>query len=145
MVKHKPVFLWSQFHEIWFSGTNTSATICITNQNTAQAGNDFALDDIEFRQVCTVSDSIYFNVTNLEILVDTSIRLGCLADTVDFVATNLGDPAATYAWDFGDGTSDTVANPSHIFGSQGNYNVTLIATLNGCSDTASVVINTMHL
>jgi len=137
--------IWSQFHEVWFSGFNTSATICITNQNTAQAGNDFALDDIEFRQVCIVSDSVYFNVTNLGIIVDTSIRLGCLADTVDFVASNLGDPAATYAWDFGDGTSDTVANPSHIFGSQGNYNVTLIATLNGCSDTAAVVINTMHL
>ena len=38
---------WQQFCEMWSSGSNTSANICIVNQNTAAAGNDFALDDIQ--------------------------------------------------------------------------------------------------
>ena len=39
---------WQEFYEIWNSGSNTSIEICITNQNTAGGGNDFALDDISF-------------------------------------------------------------------------------------------------
>jgi gliding motility-associated-like protein len=49
---------WNQFYNIWSSGTNTTAEICITNQNTATSGNDFALDDISFTPFCTYSDTI---------------------------------------------------------------------------------------
>ena len=35
---------WEQFYQIWYSGTNTSATITILNQNTGGGGNDFGLD-----------------------------------------------------------------------------------------------------
>lgn len=40
---------WKYYEVYWHSGTNTSANICITNLNTYLGGNDFALDDIEFR------------------------------------------------------------------------------------------------
>jgi gliding motility-associated-like protein len=50
---------WIQFHNTWFSGSSTTATICVTNQNTAFAGNDFALDDIQFREACSASDSVF--------------------------------------------------------------------------------------
>jgi hypothetical protein len=43
---------WSNFTVRWNSGSNTSATIGIVNQNTASSGNDFALDDIVFAPVC---------------------------------------------------------------------------------------------
>jgi hypothetical protein len=33
----------------WFSDNTTSAQICLTNQNTAASGNDFALDNMIFR------------------------------------------------------------------------------------------------
>ncbi len=33
----------------WFSGSTTSAQICLVNQNTAASGNDFALDNMVFR------------------------------------------------------------------------------------------------
>lgn len=39
---------WLQFYELWYSGTSTSATITILNQNTVGSGNDFGLDDISF-------------------------------------------------------------------------------------------------
>ncbi|MBW8051177.1 MAG: PKD domain-containing protein [Cytophagales bacterium] len=39
-------------------------------------------------------------------------------------------------WDFGDAATDTIPNPSHLYGSYGNYEVTLIVTSdNGCQDT----------
>jgi len=36
---------WEEFNEVWNSGTNTTALICLLNQNTFGEGNDFALDD----------------------------------------------------------------------------------------------------
>ena len=42
---------WAQFHATYASGTNTSITICINDQQTATSGNDFAIDDIAFRQI----------------------------------------------------------------------------------------------
>jgi hypothetical protein len=50
---------WNNFTTTWSSGTATSATIGIVNQNLAQNGNDFALDDIVFAPVCRK----YFDVT----------------------------------------------------------------------------------
>ncbi|MGE3842567.1 MAG: PEP-CTERM sorting domain-containing protein [Vicinamibacterales bacterium] len=37
---------WQQFFAPWNSGSNTTATIALVNQNTIADGNDFALDDI---------------------------------------------------------------------------------------------------
>jgi gliding motility-associated-like protein len=52
---------WSQFSTTWNSGNNTSATICIVNQNTVTSGNDFAIDDIFFQGICVSADTV--NVT----------------------------------------------------------------------------------
>ena len=44
--------------------------------------------------------------------------------------------AISYSWDFGDGGTSTLTNPSHTYTAFGNYTVTLV-TINvlGCSDT----------
>lgn len=54
--------IWQQFYTLWNSGANTSANICIINQNTTLGGNDFALDDISFIGLCPVSDSVTITV-----------------------------------------------------------------------------------
>jgi PKD repeat protein len=47
----------------------------------------------------------------------------------------------TYDWDFGDGNSSILDNPSHTYSSSGNYTVTLIVTDTcGGSDTLSNII-----
>lgn len=43
--------------------------------------------------------------------------------TVNFTDQSTG--ATTYAWDFGDGATSTLANPSHAYGAVGVYDVTL--------------------
>ncbi|MCB9300245.1 MAG: gliding motility-associated C-terminal domain-containing protein [Lewinellaceae bacterium] len=50
--------LWEQFAEMWNSGSNTSVDICIANVNNIASGNDFAIDDISFGQVCEYVDSV---------------------------------------------------------------------------------------
>jgi gliding motility-associated-like protein len=50
--------------------------------------------------------------------------------------TNLSVGATEYLWDFGDGTSDTVKNPVHVYDKDGTYNVCLTVTNQyGCIDT----------
>ncbi len=57
------------------------------------------------------------------------------------------DPAdviATYAWDFGDGATSTEASPSHTYGQDGVYTVTLtITTATGCVAYACDVVCTL--
>lgn len=43
---------WANFFTTWNSGSNTTATICIVNQNTTLGGNDFGIDDIFFQKCC---------------------------------------------------------------------------------------------
>jgi PKD repeat protein/subtilisin-like proprotein convertase family protein len=48
---------------------------------------------------------------------------------VDF--TNTSQNADSYSWDFGDGNTSTLENPTHTYGQSGNYTVILTAT-NSC-------------
>lgn len=57
----------------------------------------------------------------------------CPGASVSF--TNSSSNANAYAWNFGDGSTDTATNPSHLYPSYGTYDVTLIASNDGCSDT----------
>ncbi|OJV30559.1 MAG: hypothetical protein BGO32_09240 [Bacteroidetes bacterium 37-13] len=60
---------WQQFYATWNSGANTSANICIVNQNTQAGGNDFSLDDISFSGLC--SDTDFVTVTVNPTYLDT--------------------------------------------------------------------------
>jgi PKD repeat protein len=52
---------------------------------------------------------------------------------VQFTDASTGSPT-TWSWDFGDGESSSLQNPSHTFTDGGTYTVTLTATnAEGCS------------
>jgi gliding motility-associated-like protein len=52
--------------------------------------------------------------------------------------TDLSNNAASWVWNFGDGSSDTVQNPSHTYDQNGILDVMLIVmNINGCPDTAN--------
>ena len=54
--------------------------------------------------------------------------------TVNFTDLSLGCPTS-WQWDFGDGSIDTVQNPTHIYQTAGNYTVSLIVADSSSSDT----------
>lgn len=49
--------------------------------------------------------------------------------------TDLSVPADEWHWDFGDGSTSTLQNPSHSYSDTGYFTITLIALNNGCADT----------
>lgn len=67
-----------------------------------------------------------------------SITSGCYPLGVDFTdQTNPGSGTiVSWLWDFGDGSTSTEQNPSHIYNSDRNFNVTLqVRNSNGCVST----------
>ena len=55
---------WVERSFIWNSGSNTTATISVYNTNTSGGGNDFAIDDVKFREtpVCLYEKSVTITV-----------------------------------------------------------------------------------
>lgn len=45
-----------------------------------------------------------------------------------------GDPISSYFWDFGDGNTSTLQNPTHTYAMPGNYNVSLTVQTNANPD-----------
>jgi len=132
---------WVQFFATWFSGANTSVTICIYDAQTALGGNDFTIDDIKFQEYCTSTDSVYVKVINMQPSITNTINTSCGSATVNFTAVNNADVPDSYAWDFGDNGTSALQNPQHTYTTQGPFTVRLITTKNGCHDTTTTQIN----
>lgn len=55
--------------------------------------------------------------------------------------TDLAYGPVTYAWDFGDGNTSIVANPTHTYAAIGAYTVRLTVTNAGCTNSYSEIVN----
>ncbi len=77
---------------------------------------------------------------NLELVkADFSVQSGiaCKNSPITFTSTSTGN-IANYAWDFGDHTTGTDANPVKTYSAPGTYTVTLkVTTRVGCTDQIS--------
>lgn len=108
---------WTKFHKFWNSGTNTTATITILNQNIVAGGNDFGIDNVALRVVCKASDTINISLTTAN--VDTCTVEIFQNDTTYytseppfFVQLNASQGADYYNWIPATGLSDPqIFNP----------------------------------
>jgi PKD repeat protein len=57
--------------------------------------------------------------------------------------TDSSGNAASWSWDFGDGTTSTAQNPTHTWGVAGTYKVSLVAGNNGGLSTAATMTMTI--
>lgn len=90
-----------------------------------------------------VNDGCSFDTATVQIQVAPSPSVDfvfapdsvCINET--FVFTNLSQNLAGVSWDFGDGNSSTLTNPSHAYPQSGTYAVTMTgtSTTNGCTAT----------
>lgn len=78
---------WNQFFATWNSGGNTNVEICIVNQNTATGGNDFAIDDISFGELCEATDQVTITVIELDATFTPPASVCQLSGIIDLNST----------------------------------------------------------
>lgn len=124
---------WNQFFQVWNSQIETSAEICITNQNTASDGNDFALDDISFNKVCYEKDSITITVIpTIEVTISNDTLI-CPGDEFTITAKDTYPNDFKFAWS----TGSSASKISHS--ETGEIELT-VTTPEGCSGKDTMVI-----
>jgi gliding motility-associated-like protein len=97
----------------------------------------------------TVMDSIPVIISPPPTVLFTSdSNVVCIPSVVQFYDNSLTgnplDPIHTWLWNFGDGTTSGLDDPSHVYTTSGTYYVSLtVTTGNGCtnSSTSPLVIN----
>jgi gliding motility-associated-like protein len=81
--------------------------------------------------------------------IDASIKEGCAPQTISFTNLSVVDPGITvtgYLWDFGDGGSSNLQNPSHTYLTAGKFDISLnIITTNGTCNQLEVFDNYIQL
>lgn len=83
-----------------------------------------------------------FELNHIDAIVSQPAPLICLPSPVVF--NNNSSNGNTFHWDFGDNTTSSAVNPSHVYPQAGTYNVTLVVSdSSGCfsSDTTQFVVN----
>lgn len=85
----------------------------------------------------TIVKPAFVKIARPIITIPSLPAAGCIPFTINPVANvNAVDAVVSYLWDFGDGTTSTLQNPSHTYPVQGNFNITLtITTSTGCTET----------
>jgi PKD repeat protein len=127
-----PVFQWVKNDTI-AAGKNDSVLVV----------KSLSLNDNNSRFYCIVSnsqDTVFSDTTTLTVesrpkaLFSCSPTSGVLPLNVSFSETSTGT-ITSRTWDFGDGTTSTVASPTHIYTAPGQYSIRLVVTGPGGSDT----------
>ncbi|MDX1909243.1 MAG: PKD domain-containing protein [Bacteroidia bacterium] len=97
------------------------------------------VEDTTGCQVYNVSDDQVTVLAPPQAAFTVNSRTVCHPGTVQFSQQSTSvSPVTAWQWDFGDGTTDTVANPVHTYALPGTYTVRLIVwNALGCSDTLS--------
>ncbi|PJJ60728.1 Ig-like domain-containing protein [Hymenobacter chitinivorans] len=71
---------WVQFSDVWFSGSNTTATFEIRNVSTVQGGNDLGVDDVYFGS-CNVAPTAMADAAS--IMTGTTATISVLTNDLD--------------------------------------------------------------
>ncbi|MEM6964845.1 MAG: hypothetical protein AAF573_08780, partial [Bacteroidota bacterium] len=135
--------LWTEISQIWNSGNNTTAEICVENNNISSFGNDFAIDDIFVSSICEVTDEV--EVSFLEVTaVAANEVIPCPGDCVTLDGTNSTQGSGvTYQWTTVSG--GTIQNANSLMPTvcePGTYQLEVVSTSNNlaCSETVSVQV-----
>jgi PKD repeat protein len=107
---------------VWNTG-ETSQTISVTTSGT------YSVTITDSASGCEVTDEVTVTVNYTP---EASFTYSFDGLTVNFVNTSTSD--ASYSWDFGDGDTSNLDNPSHTYDASDTYTVTLSVS-NSCGST----------
>ncbi|MCL5991783.1 MAG: hypothetical protein M1419_06735, partial [Bacteroidetes bacterium] len=122
---------WYYQELVWNSGMNKIAVITIIDTNLEASGNDFAIDDLSFRAICSVQADAGPDVTICE---GETTHIGNLPPN--------GIPPFQYVWQPATGLNDpTIASPTVNVNTSSTFNVTVTDSL-GCVayDTVTITV-----
>lgn len=91
----------------------------------------------------TMLNLAYITVESPQLTVNASVTNGCLPLTVNFTSnTVFSQPITSWNWDFGNGQTSTLQNPTITFNQIGSFPVTLtVSSASGCSATQTLASN----
>ncbi len=120
----------------WDFGDGAHSTIPNVSHTYQNPGTYTVMMVVTSNTLYNCTDTMYKTIKVLRPAADftTPDRSACAPSVVNF--TNNSVDAISYLWDFGDSTTSTNRNPSHIYNTPGIYTVSLIASSGqGCADT----------
>jgi len=128
---------------LWNFGDGTSSTV----QNPVHTYNNGGSHNVTLYVTSSNGcfDSLVVNVSSMPVplaaFTPQSFCMNSLAQFTDNTTIASGSVTGWY-WDFGDGGSSTLQDPSHVFTTAGLFTIMLISTSNsGCVDTVVHNIN----
>lgn len=120
----------------WNFGDLTTSTL----QNPTHTYSDTGQYDVQLIVFETNSGCADTIIKNNHITINSpldftySASQGCGNTTIAFVDVS-PDATANWLWDFGDGNTSTLQNPSHTYTTTGCFTVTFTADVDGCTST----------
>lgn len=100
---------------------------------------------------CSATDQVAIQVNPAPVANFSTFDI-CLGSLANFTDLSTGD-FNTWHWEFGDGSTSSVQNPTHVYSSAGTYNVTLTISYSedsssfyrtACSDDTTIAINVLQ-
>jgi gliding motility-associated-like protein len=133
--------VWDEFYTTWNSGSQTTATICIVNQNTSLGGNDFGIDDIFFSAVCPTTETVTITVNEPANATITPVGPFCISGS----AVTLQVAQTGGSWS-GNGVNASTGSFNPAIAGAGTHNITYtIGGPCGDSDMIQIVVNPLPL
>ncbi|MEO1518033.1 MAG: PKD domain-containing protein [Bacteroidota bacterium] len=130
----------------WDFGNGQTSTDPIPEPQTYSSDgniNVFTVTLIAFN-VCssdTTTSEVVVTPPDVKSVFGVQPRLGC--ESLEVVFTNQSDPKATIDWDFGDGNTSSLPNPTHVYDSPGTYEVIQYASTVCGYDTSMTTVTVL--
>ena len=128
------VYQWNFGDGATGSGANTSHTYAAIGTYTATVT---ATNSVSMVVASTVATVINQPISGLNAINSSPTRLGSVTA---LTATLVTGSSVSYAWDFGDGATDSGSNASHTYAAVGTYTATVTATNTINSQTATTIV-----
>lgn len=125
---------------LWDFGDLTTSTLPDPPPHTYAAVGDYVISlTATNNQGCdhTVTDTVHVYAVPTPVISAVGACEDLPAQFADLTVTPPGNPVQQWLWDFGDGSTDTVQGPQHVYSGNGTYPVTLTVTTPYCSGTGT--------